>query len=104
MIGNKQAVDQYLEKLDLPDEEKDCLRCELMKQFERNIESRGAERLDILNAPEPEMDEIPFDELVKYLMEGNTAAFERFFDNLEIYEAERIRTQCMKLFTESKNQ
>jgi hypothetical protein len=49
---------------------------------------------------EVENQEIPFDDLINCLFEGNTIAFDNFFEGFEVYERERIRAQALKMFQE----
>lgn len=100
MEGNSIAVEQYLASLDnKTTPEKELLRAEINRLFEEEMDKKGAERVNVLDAPEQDQQEIPFEELVGFLQQGDTAAFESYFEEMEIYQAERIRQQVIKRYT-----
>jgi len=104
--GNSEAVDQYIESLQKTEEEKAKMREELLGLFEQRMQDRGALKViqSISDGVEEEDTEIPFDELVENLKDGNTLLFEKFFEGLDIYKAERIRVQAYKMYEELQQQ
>jgi len=95
--GNSNSVEQYFQDLNCSEEEKQQLRAQVIAAFESKAERKGVQRIDILHEAEMESMEIPFNELVEFLIEGNMEKYEDFFRPLEIYAAERIREQTQKL-------
>jgi len=100
MEGNHLAVEQYLDSLDRTENEKDLYRVELVRLFDERMAQKGAEKLNFFESPDQEADEIPFEQLSAYLRAGNIHSFDAFFEGMEIYEAERIREQAIKLYEE----
>jgi hypothetical protein len=49
-----------------------------------------------------DVEEIPFDTLISYLEEGNNAAFEKYLENFDYYDAELIRAQTIEQYTKRK--
>lgn len=102
--GNGEQVEAYLESLDKPMEEKEKLRETLIQLFEERMEGRGAQRVETSESfgseESDEYQDIPFESLIASLLEGNTVAFEAFFEGLDVFEAERIREQALKMFEE----
>lgn len=91
MAGSTSAVDTYLESLTTKTpKEKEILREEIIKL----IESRQKN--------DEEAEEIPFDLLIGYLDEGNNAAFEKYLDGYDYYDAELIRSQTLDLWRKRK--
>jgi len=96
MDGNNLEVEQYLDSLDATNQEKMLMREEILKVFDERMEKK--ERVNFFETPEQENEEIPFETLVGFLEQGDTLHFDAFFEGLEIYEAERIREQAIKMY------
>jgi len=96
--GNSDAVEQYLEKLDKTEEEKNKIREDVVELFEKKMDSRGAQKVNPNEEDQEDQLEIPFDMLLGYLSSGDNAAFEKYFEGKGIYEAERIRIQVLKMY------
>jgi len=73
----------------------------VLELFEKRMEGKGAQKINTEDEQEDE-EEIPFDTLLGYLSSNDTASFEKYFDGLGIYEAERIRVQVLKMFEDQK--
>lgn len=108
LAGNSEIVENYFNNLkDKTVEEKDNLRVQLMTMLEQRMESRGSagsEQRSIhslsFSSEDADDDEIPYQHLVGLLLEGNINEYEEFFEEMDIYEAEKIREHATQLFEE----
>jgi len=89
--NNNSAIERYLDGLNKTEKEKEALREEINKMIESRQKSY-----------EEEMEEIPFEDLISFLEEGNNAAFEKYLENFDYYDAELIRAQTVEQFTKRK--
>jgi len=104
MEGNNIAVEQYLETLDVPPEEKRYLSDAVLRIFDDRMERKAMQKLSFLESPEQENEEIPYETLVTYLHQGDMTQFDSYFEKMEIYEAERIREQTIKIYYQQLGQ
>jgi hypothetical protein len=100
--GNVAAVEGYFEIIEKPEEEKQKMRDELANMFESKMISRGAQRLDLEEGPEPEIEEIPYEKLVEYLKVGDELSLSLYLDEKDVYQSARIREMVNKLLEEQK--
>ena len=73
-----------------------------MKNGKEKMQSKGAEKLHIMETTSSDdtllQDEPPpIEQLVQCLLENDREAFESYFEGMDVYEAEKVRTQVQQL-------